>query len=126
MDDVQAAIRAVLDASGLDYEIMPCDPDLADTAVFCERYGIALEDSANTILVKTKTGVERFVACVVLATTRLDVNKAVRKRIGARKVSFAGPEGPVAGTGNDHQRGNAIPRRSVGSVRLLGTTEGLR
>ena len=99
MDEVQAAIRAALDASGLAYEIMPCDPELADTAVFCARYGIALEDSANTILVKTKTGDERFVACVVLATTRLDVNRAVRKRIGARKVSFAGPVESLALTG---------------------------
>ena len=71
---------------------MDCDPNLADTAVFCEHYGIAPEISANTILVRSKTGEEKFAACLVLATTRLDVNKVVRKKLGARKVSFAGPE----------------------------------
>ena len=88
-DIVPPAIVEVLRASGLDYEVMPCDPDLADTAVFCEHYGIAPEDSINTILVKAKTGGERFVACALLAHTRLDVNHCVRKRLAARRVSFA-------------------------------------
>ncbi|UCH74610.1 MAG: hypothetical protein JSU82_01785 [Rhodospirillales bacterium] len=91
-DLVPPAVRAALDSSGLAYEIMDCDPELADTAVFCARYGHALEDSANAIVVKSKTGAEKFVACVVLATTRLDVNRTVRKKLGARKVSFADPE----------------------------------
>ena len=88
-DGVQSKIRDFLDDSGVDYEIFPCDPALADTAVFCERYGHPLDKSVNTILVKAKTGGERFVACALLATTRLDVNKVVRKRLGARRVSFA-------------------------------------
>ena len=82
-------IDAALDASLVDYEIFPCDPELADTVVFCERYGYPLSVSVNTILVKAKTGGERFVACVALADTRLDVNRVVRKRLGARRVSFA-------------------------------------
>ncbi len=82
-------VRQFLDDSGFDYEVIPCDPELADTAVFCQHYGYALEVSANTIIVKAKTGEERFVACVVLANTRLDVNKVVRKRLAARRVSFA-------------------------------------
>ncbi len=57
--------------------------------MFCQHYGYALEVSANTIIVKAKTGEERFVACVVLASTRLDVNKVVRKKLAARRVSFA-------------------------------------
>lgn len=89
---VPPAVIAAMDAAGVAYEILDCDPDLADTSVFCERYGHAMEDSANAILVKSKTGEEKFVACVLLATTRLDVNKTVRKKMGARKVSFAGPE----------------------------------
>ena len=92
-------IRAALDASGVGYEIFPCDPDLADTAAFCERYGYPPERSANTILVKAKTGGERFVACVVLAHTRLDVNRTVRKRLGARRVSFASADETRAATG---------------------------
>lgn len=88
-NDIQAAIKAVLESSGLAYEVMPCDPGLADTAVFCAHYGYALEDSANTIIVKAKTGERRYVACVLLANGRLDVNTTIRKRIGARRVSFA-------------------------------------
>ena len=91
-DQVPASVRAAMAASGCDYEIMDCDPELADTAVFCAHYGHAMENSANAILVKSKTGEEKFAACVLLATTRLDVNKVVRKKLGARKVSFADPE----------------------------------
>ena len=86
------AIQDLLEASGLEFQVVDCDPDDAETAVFAAKYGYAMEDSANCILVKTKTGEEKFVACVVLATTRLDVNKRVRKLIGARKVSFAGAD----------------------------------
>ena len=92
-------IEAALEASGVEYEIFPCDPELADTAVFCERYGYPLDASANTILVKAKTGGERYVVCVVLANTRLDVNRTVRKRLGARRVSFASAEETRAVTG---------------------------
>ncbi len=96
-----AAVHAFLTASGLAHEIVPCDPDDAETAVFAEKYGYSLDCSANCILVKTKTGEAKFVACVVLATTRLDVNKRVRKKIGARKVSFAAPEDTRRLTGMD-------------------------
>ena len=92
-------IEAALEASGVEYEIFPCDPELADTAVFCERYGYPLDVSANTILVKAKTGGERYVVCVVLANTRLDVNRTVRKRLGARRVSFASADETRAATG---------------------------
>ncbi len=90
--DIQQRIYAFLDASGLDYDVLACDPELADTAVFCERYGIPLGNSVNTILVKAKTGGERFAACVLLANTRLDVNRVVRKRLQSRRVSFAGAD----------------------------------
>jgi prolyl-tRNA editing enzyme YbaK/EbsC (Cys-tRNA(Pro) deacylase) len=77
---------------GIDHEIVPCDPDLADTAAFCETYGYSPDQSANTILVAGKGDPTRYVACVVLATTRLDVNRTVRHRLGVRKASFAGPD----------------------------------
>lgn len=92
-------IQTVLDASGLAVEIIACDPEDAETHVFTEKYGYALDDSANCILVKSKTGEARFVACVVLATTRLDVNKRVRKLMGVRKVSFAAADEARALTG---------------------------
>jgi len=88
-EDVQRRIHGFLDTSGIEYEVMDCDPELADTVVFCERYGIPLDKSVNTILVKAKTGGERFAACVLLADSRLDVNRVVRKRLEARRVSFA-------------------------------------
>jgi prolyl-tRNA editing enzyme YbaK/EbsC (Cys-tRNA(Pro) deacylase) len=66
------------------------DPDLADTAAFCEAYGSPLEASANCVVVAGKrSGEERFAACVVLATTRADVNGVVRRRMDVRKASFA-------------------------------------
>jgi len=89
---IPTSVRAALNESGFDYEVLDCNPELADTTVFCAHYGHSMEDSANAIVVKSKTGEERFVACVLLATTRLDVNRTVRKKLGARKVSFANPE----------------------------------
>jgi len=92
-------VVAALDALGVAHELMDCDPDFADTAQFCERYGIAPEDSANTIIVAGKGDPKRYVACVVLATTRLDVNGAVRKRLGVKKASFATADETSALTG---------------------------
>src|SRR5580704_3726607 len=47
------------------------DPGLADTAAFCERYGVAPAESANCVVISGKRGGEtRFAACVILATTR--------------------------------------------------------
>ena len=71
------------------YELVPCDPDLADTAAFCDAYGYAMEDSANAIVVAGKADPTVYVMCLVLANTRLDVNKVVRKKLGVRKCSFA-------------------------------------
>ena len=68
----------------------PIDPDLADTAAFCDRYGVEMTDSANCVVIAGRRGdVTRYAACVVLATTRADVNGVVRKRLDARKASFA-------------------------------------
>ncbi|MHB8575085.1 MAG: YbaK/EbsC family protein [Dehalococcoidia bacterium] len=93
------AVRRQLDGLGVPYEVMDCDPALADTAAFCAAYGVPLEDSANTILVAGKADPPRYAACVVLATTRLDVNRSVRQRLGVRKASFAVPEETRALTG---------------------------
>ena len=90
--DPGAQVRAALDGTGVAYEVMDCDPELADTAAFCEHYGVPAEKSANTILVagKPRGGGDRvYVACVVLAHTRLDVNGAVRQRLDVKKASFA-------------------------------------
>jgi prolyl-tRNA editing enzyme YbaK/EbsC (Cys-tRNA(Pro) deacylase) len=100
-DEAEARVREALGVLGLPYELFPCDPALADTALFCAHYGYPLDKSANTIVVKAKTGPKGHSACVVLATTRLDVNHTVRKRLGARRVSFASAEETRELTGMD-------------------------
>jgi len=97
--ELEDRIEAALANSGVWYEIIACDPELADTAVFCAHYGYDLHNSANAILVRSKTGAAKFALCVVLADSRLDVNKVVRKKLGVRKASFADPEDTKAITG---------------------------
>ncbi|HEU5469778.1 MAG TPA: YbaK/EbsC family protein [Actinophytocola sp.] len=76
------------------------DPDLADTAAFCATYGTPLSASANCVVVSgRRSGVERFAACLVLATTRADVNGVVRRRLDVRKASFAPMDTAVELTG---------------------------
>lgn len=80
-------------------EVAEIDPEVADTAAMCERYGVAMEDSASCVVIAGKRGDEvRMAACVVLATTRADVNGIVRKRLDARKASFAPMDDAVAMT----------------------------
>jgi prolyl-tRNA editing enzyme YbaK/EbsC (Cys-tRNA(Pro) deacylase) len=90
--DGRDRLIAALEPVAIDYELFACDPALADTAAFCAAYGFAPEDSANTILVVGKSDPPRYAACVVLAPHRLDVNRAVRDRLGTRKASFAPAE----------------------------------
>ncbi len=79
----------MLDAAGLTYKTLDCDPSLADTAAFCEHYNFLLSQSANAILVAGKSAKTKFACCIVLATTKLDVNKAVCKQMGVKRASFA-------------------------------------
>ncbi len=99
----EGAVRAAAHALGADgrflVEVVDCDPALADTAAFCAAYGHAAEDSANTIVVVGKSDPPRHAACLVLADSRLDVNKVVRARLGTRKASFASAEDTFALTG---------------------------
>ena len=95
----QEQVVAHLARLGADHEIVPCDPSLADTAAFCEAYGYSPDDSANTIIVVGKGEHPRPVACVVLASTRLDVNGLVRRRLEVRKASFASAEETMQLTG---------------------------
>lgn len=96
---------------GLDYELVDCDPDLADTAAFCAAYGYAPEDSANAIVVVGKGDPAVYAMCLVLADSRLDVNKVVRKKLEVRKCSFASPEQTIELTG-----------MQIGGVTPFGTT----
>ncbi len=96
---LEARVRAAAEGTGLAFEVVPCDPALADTAQFCAAYGYAPEDSANCVVVVAKSDPPVYAACVVLATTRLDVNGVVRRRLGTRKASFAAPDDVAALTG---------------------------
>ncbi|QPP10102.1 hypothetical protein G4Z16_30910 [Streptomyces bathyalis] len=80
------------------------DPAKADTAVFIENYGEdLLGTSANCVVVAAKRGGERtLAACVVLSTTRVDVNGAVRRQLEARKASFAPMDTAVEETGMEY------------------------
>jgi prolyl-tRNA editing enzyme YbaK/EbsC (Cys-tRNA(Pro) deacylase) len=79
------------------------DPELADTAAFCAAYDVGLDISANCVVVEGRRGeTSRLAACMVLATTRADVNGVVRRRLDARKASFAAMERAVAETSMEY------------------------
>ena len=107
-------MAAALARLGIEHQRLECDPEAADTAVFCARYDISPERSANTILVASKKEPKLYAACVVLATTSLDVNHAVRSLLGVSRLSFASAEETVAVTG-----------MLVGGVTPFGLPEGL-
>ncbi len=102
---VLAALRAwTSDKVGIDEVLVAeIDPNLADTAAFCERYEVGLDVSANCVVVAGRRGeTTTLAACVILATTRADVNGFVRKRIDARKASFAPMDTAVELTGMEY------------------------
>lgn len=105
-----------LDTLGGDYELVPCDPELADTAAFCEHYGYSTDASANAIVVVGKADPPVFAMCLVLATTRLDVNKVVRKKLAAKKCSFASADQTIELTGM--QIGGVTPFGVTGNLPL--------
>ena len=96
---IEARVKAALEAVTNSFEVMPCDPALADTAAFCAHYGVDPSESANTIVVASKKEPRRYAACLVLATTRLDVNHAVRALLDNVKLSFATGDETAALTG---------------------------
>ena len=111
-DPDRDALEAALAGRG-EYELFACDPALADTAAFCAAYGFSPADSANTIVVVGKGTPPVYAACVLLATHRLDVNRAVRARFG-RKSSFAAPEETRSITGHE-----------IGGVTVFGLPDDL-
>jgi prolyl-tRNA editing enzyme YbaK/EbsC (Cys-tRNA(Pro) deacylase) len=86
-----------------DVLVAPIDPELADTTAFCAAYDVGLDISANCVVVSGKReGQLRYVACMILATTRADVNGVVRRRLDVRKASFAPMDTAVAETGMEY------------------------
>jgi prolyl-tRNA editing enzyme YbaK/EbsC (Cys-tRNA(Pro) deacylase) len=95
------ALRGILPAGAV--TVAEIDPGLADTAAFCERYGVSPAESANCVVICGRRGGEsRYAACVVLATTRADVNGAARRELDVRKASFAPVAAAVELTGMEY------------------------
>jgi prolyl-tRNA editing enzyme YbaK/EbsC (Cys-tRNA(Pro) deacylase) len=111
---VERRIRAEIDALGVVCERMECDPALADTAAFCAHYGVELCDSANLILVASKKKPRQYAACLLLADSRLDVNRAVCQLMGVKRASFASADETRELTG-----------QLIGGVSAFGLPEGM-
>ena len=99
MPTPEERVIAAIGQLAVPFESIQIDPAFADTAAFCEKYGYPVERSCNTIIVASKKEPKKFVACVVLAHTRLDVNKRVTNLMGVSKASFATAEEMMALTG---------------------------
>ena len=94
------AVAAALPSLSGPAWVAAIDDDLADTAAFTDAYGVPPEASANCVVVAARrAGQTTLAACMVLATTRADVNGLVRRHLGARKASFAPQDVAVAETG---------------------------
>jgi prolyl-tRNA editing enzyme YbaK/EbsC (Cys-tRNA(Pro) deacylase) len=97
----EPVVRAVREE--MEAQVAEIDPELADTAAFCERYGVPMGVSANCVIITAKRGGETgHAACMVLATQRADVNGVVRRHLGARKSSFAPMDQATASTGMEY------------------------
>jgi prolyl-tRNA editing enzyme YbaK/EbsC (Cys-tRNA(Pro) deacylase) len=107
-------VREALDRAAIAYEVLACEPELADTAAFCAHYGIAPEEACNAILVVLKTEPRRYVACLVRADTKLDVNKKVARLTGVKRLSFASSEETAELTG-----------MLIGGVSIAGLPDGI-
>jgi prolyl-tRNA editing enzyme YbaK/EbsC (Cys-tRNA(Pro) deacylase) len=103
-------IQTAIEEHSITHDILPCDPEFADTEAFCEKYGFSLEQSANTIIIASrKVEPVKYAVCVVLATTRLDVNKKVCQLMGIKKASFA-----------DAQTTTRLTGQMIGGVTAIG------
>jgi prolyl-tRNA editing enzyme YbaK/EbsC (Cys-tRNA(Pro) deacylase) len=94
---VYRAIQALPDTEGVG--VVEIDPSLSDTTAFCEQYGVTSDQAANCVVLEAKrSDTSWFAACVILGSTRADVNNAARRTLDARRVSFAAMEEAVAQT----------------------------
>jgi prolyl-tRNA editing enzyme YbaK/EbsC (Cys-tRNA(Pro) deacylase) len=85
--------------NGSEIGAVEIDPTLSDTGAFCGHYGVGMDRAANCVVLEATRGDRSwFAACVVLGTTRADVNGLARRKLEARKVSFASMERAVMQT----------------------------
>lgn len=87
----------------MDLGVTEIDPTLSDTAAFCDHYQVSMNQAANCVVLEAKRS-ERswFAACVILGSTRADINGLARRTLDARKVSFAPMEMAVTQTGMEY------------------------
>ncbi|MEA2165066.1 MAG: hypothetical protein QOK37_3193 [Thermoanaerobaculia bacterium] len=114
MNELDPAVQRELDVLHIPHEVLACNPEWADTDVFCANYGIPRENAANTILIALKTEPRSYVACLVTASTKLDVNHKVSKLTGIRRMSFASADETAALTG-----------QLIGGVTVFGLPDGV-
>ena len=107
-------VREHLGQYHIEHKVLKCDETLADTAAFCEHYGFTPEQSANTILVTNRRDEQQVVACVLLADSRLDVNKKVCELMGTKRASFATAE-----------QTKAVSGMEIGGVTIFGLPENI-
>ena len=98
-EEIEQRVAAQMESLGVEHEMFEIDPNFADTAAFCERYGFPMEKSGNTIVVASKRGQKKHCACIVAATDRLDVNKRVKGLMEVSRASFAGADDTMELTG---------------------------
>ena len=89
--------------------VVEIDPDVSDTARSQEAYELPPGTLANCVVVGgRREGSERLAACVVLFTSRADVNGVVRRRLDVRKASFLPMERALDLTGMEYGGINPI------------------
>jgi len=121
MADIAKTVQSALRGLQADFEVINIDPDLADTAAFCQEYGYSPDASANAIVIASKRPAGVHSLCVALATTRLDVNHRVKHEMGVKKLSFAPPETTTALTGM--MIGGVTPFAMPGDIPILVDAE---
>ncbi|HZM64117.1 MAG TPA: YbaK/EbsC family protein [Candidatus Saccharimonadales bacterium] len=112
--DLPENVKQTLDKYKVEHIVFPCDPEFADTDPLIEKYGYPREQIANTIIVVGRSEPRTYIACVVLATHKVDVNKRVRKLLSVKSASFASSEQTVELTG-----------MMIGGVTVFGLPETL-
>jgi len=99
LPELDPNVQQAVDALGVRYEVLDCRPEWADTDMFCANYDIPRDHAANAILIASKSEPKQYAVCLVLATTKIDVNHAVSKLMGIKRLSFAPAEETKVVTG---------------------------
>lgn len=99
-------------------QVTEIDPEYADSDKFCRHYGVDPAAGANCVVVAAFRGGNRtFAACLVPVNCRADLNNVARKRLDARRVSFAPLEEVIQETGMEY--GGITPLGLPESYRIL-------